>query len=151
MIQIKNSDIIFALLSKTYHPKLCLLIKYVSDVAGILFTEGYRPKKHKNDLHGEDPVRAIDGRASIYTHPLGFHGHAAGPTIGLWDRQDGVPGRGDYPLFYNTCHSIELNIKTELPEWGGQEIRIAIEQDAVFAPEGVYYLDGRQTKLHLIK
>jgi hypothetical protein len=24
--------------------------------------------------------------ASIYTHPIGFHGHAAGPTIGLWDQ-----------------------------------------------------------------
>ncbi|MGH9392058.1 MAG: M24 family metallopeptidase, partial [Vicinamibacteria bacterium] len=31
-------------------------------------------------------------RPSIYTHPIGFHGHAAGPTIGLWDRQEGVPG-----------------------------------------------------------
>jgi len=46
--------------------------------------------------------------ASIYTHPIGFHGHAAGPTIGLWDQQGGVPGRGDYPLYPNTAYSIEL-------------------------------------------
>lgn len=69
MIQVKNSDVTFFLLNKRYHPKLCLLIKYVSDVAGIYFTEAYRPKKHKHDLHGTTPVRAIDGRASIYTHP----------------------------------------------------------------------------------
>ena len=69
MIQVKNSDIIFGLLKHIYHPKLCLLIKYLSDVAGIYITEGYHPKKHKNDLHGTIPVRAIDGRASIYTHP----------------------------------------------------------------------------------
>ena len=28
--------------------------------------------------------------ATIYTHPIGYHGHAAGPTIGLWDQQGGV-------------------------------------------------------------
>ena len=33
-------------------------------------------------------ARAEGLRPSIYSHPLGFHGHAAGPTIGLWDRQD---------------------------------------------------------------
>ncbi|MCP3914466.1 MAG: aminopeptidase P family protein [bacterium] len=33
---------------------------------------------------------------SIYTHPLGYHGHGAGPLIGLWDQQGGVPGRGDF-------------------------------------------------------
>ena len=49
--------------------------------------------------------------ASIYTHPIGFHGHAAGPTIGLWDRQEGVPGKGDYSLFPMTAHSIELNAR----------------------------------------
>jgi hypothetical protein len=90
-------------------------------------------------------------KASIYTHPLGYHGHAAGPTIGLWDQQDGVPGKGDYPLFYDTCHSIELSIKTAIPEWNDQEIRIALEQDAVFTRDGVYFLDGRQTRFHLIK
>jgi len=90
-------------------------------------------------------------KASIYTHPLGFHGHGAGPTIGLWDKQDGVPGKGDYPLYDDTCHSIELNIRTGIPEWGGQEVRIALEQDAVFGREGVYFLDGRQATFHLIK
>jgi len=90
-------------------------------------------------------------KAQIYTHPLGFHGHGAGPTIGLWDKQDGVPGKGDYPLYHDTCHSIELNNKTNLPEWGGQEIRIALEQDAVFTESEIYFLDGRQIKFHLIR
>ena len=89
--------------------------------------------------------------ASIYTHPLGYHGHAAGPTIGLWDQQQGVPGQGDYPLYYDTCYAIELNIKTNLPEWNGQEIRISLEQDAAFTRTGVFFLDGRQTDFHLIK
>ena len=36
--------------------------------------------------------------ADVYSHPVGFHGHGAGPAIGLWDEQGGVPGAGDYPV-----------------------------------------------------
>ncbi len=89
--------------------------------------------------------------ATIYTHPLGYHGHAAGPTIGLWDRQEGVPGRGDYELFEDTCYAIELNAKREVPEWEGQEVRMSLEQDAVFTGGKLYFLAGRQTELYLIR
>jgi len=90
-------------------------------------------------------------KPSVYTHPLGYHGHAAGPTIGLWDRQNGVPGAGDYPLFYDTVYSIELNAKANAPEWDNQEVTIALEQDAAFTKKGTYFLDERQTKFFLIK
>ncbi|MDZ7692527.1 MAG: M24 family metallopeptidase [Balneolaceae bacterium] len=86
---------------------------------------------------------------SIYTHPIGFHGHGAGPTIGLWDQQGGVPGRGDYPLYANTAYSIELNATVKIPEWD-QDIRIRLEEDAFFNGDSVRYIDGRQTELHLI-
>ena len=87
--------------------------------------------------------------ASIYTHPIGFHGHAAGPTIGLWDQQGGVPGRGDYPLWPNTAHSIELYAETELALWG-KPVRIKLEEDAFFDGERTLYIDGRQKELLLI-
>ena len=80
--------------------------------------------------------------ASIYTHPIGLHGHAAGPTIGMWDAQGGVPGRGDYPLYPNTAYSIELFAATEVPEWG-KLVRIMLEEDGVWTGERFYYLDGR--------
>ncbi len=83
---------------------------------------------------------------SIYTHPIGTHGHAAGPTIGMWDKQEGVKGRGDYPLFRNTAYSIELNTSTEIPEWN-KIIRIMLEEDGVFGKEGFYYIDGRQESI----
>ena len=88
-------------------------------------------------------------KPTIYTHPIGYHGHGAGPTIGLWDQQEGVPGRGDYPLYYNTAYSIELNNATYIPNWK-KEIRIMLEEDAFFDETGVRYIDGRQTVLHLI-
>ena len=87
--------------------------------------------------------------ASIYTHPIGYHGHAAGPTIGLWDQQDGVPGRGDYPLFPDTAHSIELYAETDIESWD-KTVRISLEEDAFFDGEKTYYIDGRQREFLLI-
>ncbi|MDH4107117.1 MAG: M24 family metallopeptidase [Gammaproteobacteria bacterium] len=87
--------------------------------------------------------------ATIYTHPIGFHGHAAGPTIGLWDEQDGVPVRGDYPLYPDTAHSIELAAESDVPAWG-RAVRIKLEEDAFFDGEKVWYIDGRQKAFHLV-
>ena len=88
--------------------------------------------------------------ASIYTHPIGVHGHAAGPTIGMWDNQKGIPGPGDYPLFANTAYSIELNAATEIPEWK-KIIRIMLEEDGFYDGTGFRFIDGRQTQLWLVK
>ena len=96
-----------------------------------------------------DQCKAEGIKASIYTHPLGYHGHAAGPTIGLWDQQRGVPGQGDYPLYKNTAYAIELNASSFIEEWN-KEIRIMLEEDAFFDGENVRYIDGRQTELMLI-
>lgn len=97
----------------------------------------------------EAEAQGID--ALIYTHPLGFHGHAAGPTIGLWDQQEGVAGRGDYPLRPMTCYAIELSAGVSIPEWGDQEIRIMLEEDAFYDGTVVQYMDGRQTELLLVR
>jgi Xaa-Pro aminopeptidase len=90
-------------------------------------------------------------RPSIYTHPLGMHGHAAGTLVGMWDMQNGVSGVGDFPLFDDTAHSIELNVTAAVPEWGNQDVRIALEQDAVLTKDGVKWLDQRPTAFHLIR
>jgi len=87
---------------------------------------------------------------SIYTHPLGLHGHAAGPTIGMWDMQEGVSGSGDYPIYPNTAYSIELNSATYIPEWG-KEIRIMLEENGYYDGQAFKYIAGRQKKLILIR
>lgn len=96
-----------------------------------------------------DQCRTENLKCTIYTHPLGFHGHAAGTTIGLWDQQGGVPVQGDYPLYAKTAHSIELNAAVYLDDWK-KEIRIMLEEDAFFDGERVYYIDGRQIELMTI-
>ncbi len=89
-------------------------------------------------------------RPSIYTHPIGFHGHAAGPAIGMWDNQGRVVGTGDFPLHANTAHSIELNATVSVPEWNGQDVRIMLEEDAFFDGSSVWYIDPRQERLYLV-
>jgi len=88
-------------------------------------------------------------QASIYTHPIGSHGHAAGPTIGLWDQQGGVKGKGEYPLKPNTAYSIELFAASEVEEWG-KIVRIMLEEDGVFDGKKFYFLDGRAEKIYSI-
>ena len=87
----------------------------------------------------------------VYSHPLGYHGHAAGPLVGLWDQQDGVAGIGDYELFDDTVYSIELNIVKNIEEWDGQEVRIMLEEDAILTDGQMRWLDGRQEEFYLIR
>lgn len=84
----------------------------------------------------------------IYSHPLGFDGHAAGPTIGLWDHQDGVEHEGDYIIHDATCYSLELNAAVEF--FGKKQI-FSMESDIMLRDGKKYFLAGRQTNFHLIK
>jgi hypothetical protein len=108
---------------------------------------------------GNDVLRAVLDQAraegldgTMYSHAIGDHGHGAGPIIGLWDYQDGVPGRGDVPVIASTWFSTELQVTTPVPEWDGQRVRMALEEDAEMTPEGVMrWMLRRQTELHLVR
>ena len=86
---------------------------------------------------------------SIYSHPLGFHGHAAGSSIGMWDNQNG-DAHGEYPVHANTTWSIELMAYKNVPEWDNQRVEFRQEEDAYFDGKKVTFLDGRQTEFTLI-
>jgi len=88
---------------------------------------------------------------SIYCHPIGYHGHGAGSPIGMTDYQEGVPVRGDFPLKAYSWHSIELNARHKVKEWGDQEVRFALEEDAFLFPTGWQWVLGRQSEFYLIK
>ena len=97
-----------------------------------------RPGRTGNEILAASLARMraqkIDG--TIYSHPIGMHGHGAGPLIGLWDYQDGVPGRGDAKVIPTMWFSIELQATTPVPEWGGQAVRMAQEEDAIVGADG---------------
>ena len=88
---------------------------------------------------------------TIYTHPIGDHGHGSGPLIGRWDAQQGVPIRGDIPLRASTWHSIELQARVSIPEWGGEVASCRQEEEAFVDQEGNRnWVYKRQTDFHLV-
>ena len=95
-------------------------------------------------------ARAEGLRPQIYTHPLGTFGHSAGTTFGMWDSQDGVPIKGDYPLQLNTSYAIELNTKVYISQWG-KDIRVMLEEAGFYGENGFRYVNGRQEKLILVQ
>lgn len=116
-----------------------------------VLTSNFKLDKTGNQVLADSRKQAISQGITpfIYTHPIGFHGHAAGTTIGMWDMQGGVPYTGDYPLHYNTAYSIELNASVYIQEWK-KEIRIQLEEDGYFDETGFRYIDGRQRDLLII-
>ena len=96
-----------------------------------------------------DQARSAGFKPQIYTHPLGFFGHSAGTTFGMWDSQNGIPGSGEHPLQKETVYAIELNTKVYIKEWK-KEVRIMLEEAGYFGSEGFKYVNGRQTELILV-
>ena len=95
-------------------------------------------------------AEGIDG--TVYTHPVGDHGHGAGPLIGLWDRQEGVEGRGEVTLVPNSWFSIELQATPAIAEWGGQPVRRALEEEAWIDADGTRrWVLARQERFHLVR
>lgn len=118
-----------------------------------LLMEQMRPARTGNEVLAATltAMRANKIEGTIYTHPIGDRGHGAGPLIGLWDHQEGVPGRGDVLLLPNTWFSIELQATSPVPEWNNQPLRVAQEEDAVLGDDGLmHWVLKRQTAYHLI-
>jgi Metallopeptidase family M24 len=119
----------------------------------ILFEET-RPGRSGNDvLRGTLAKLKAEGiMGTMYSHPIGKHGHGAGPLIGLWDYQEGVPGRGDAPVIPNIWFSSELQTTSPVPEWGGQPVRIAQEEDFIVGADGKpRWAYKRQSEFHLVR
>ncbi|WP_113929159.1 M24 family metallopeptidase [Bacillus sp. P14.5] len=89
-------------------------------------------------------------KAMLYSHPLGVHCHGAGPLIGLYDRQEEIPGRGELLIKNNTCYALEFNIRKHIPEWN-QEVPIYLEEPIAFIDGRVVYLAKRQKEFYLIR
>ncbi|MEX5717723.1 M24 family metallopeptidase [Geodermatophilus maliterrae] len=89
-------------------------------------------------------------QVEVYSHPVGVHGHGAGPAIGRWDDQHGVPGDGDRVLHPDTVYALELAVRVPVPEWDGQCVRLCTEEAVVLTDAGVTYLGDRQRELLLV-
>ncbi len=118
-----------------------------------LLTEAFVTGRSGNQISAaaQDAATAEGITSSVYTHPLGFFGHAPGPTIGMWDNQGPTAVRGDWPLYANTGYAIEGNVKVPVAAWDGQMVQIKLEQSAYFDGQKVLYLAGRQSRWHVVR
>jgi hypothetical protein len=119
-----------------------------------ILMEEARPGRTGNEVLKATRDRLAAERISgtMYSHPIGVHGHGSGPVIGLWDLQDGVPGRGDAKIIANMWYSSELQTTTPVPEWGGQPVRMAQEEDFFIGADGkTRWAYKRQSELHLVR
>ena len=124
--------------------------------AGEIFMGEFRAGMtgHEIALAALNKAEAHGFKPSIYSHPVGVHGHGAGTTYNTSaaEKQDERNiMRWNYPLYKNTCYAIELSNATNIPEWDNQEVRIGIEETAAFTSDGCEYIDGYQTNLILIQ
>ena len=122
---------------------------------GDIFRNEFKAGRSGNDIvrSAMEKAEAEGLRPLIYSHPVGFHGHAAGPPMDARppDRApEGVELRGKYPLYPNTVYAIEYSCTSSIPEWDNQDVRIGFEETAVFTEEGCEFIDGHQTRFYLI-
>ena len=119
-----------------------------------ILMEEARPGRTGNEVLKSSLARlqkeGISG--TMYSHPIGMNGHGAGPLIGLWDYQEGVPGRGDAKIIPSMWFSSELQTTTPVPEWGGQPVRMAQEEDFFVGADGkTRWAYKRQSDLHVVR
>ncbi len=132
---------------------LLAALKNANTLQDIVFSE-ITPGASGNDVLKASRQRMTAGgiTGTVYSHAIGMHGHGAGTLIGLWDYQDGVPGRGDHKIMPGTWYSIELQATTPVPEWGNQPLRVGQEEDVILDGAGVVRWGyQRQTQFHLVR
>ncbi len=73
--------------------------------------------------------------AMLYSHPLGLHGHAAGPTIGLFSDQKPQPIKGDLLIHDRTGYALELNTMVTIDGYD--------KPVHFFTEESIFFVDGK--------
>jgi Xaa-Pro aminopeptidase len=86
--------------------------------------------------------------AQVYSHPLGNQGHGLGPSIDF--RSSGSSAAAERVLVEGAYISIELNTRTPVAEWDGQEVFIMQEDPAYLTAEGWHFFRPRQEQLYII-
>jgi hypothetical protein len=134
-------------------PGLARALKNSNRLQDLLFEET-KPGRTGNEILASVLKRmkgeGLDG--TMYSHPIGINGHGAGPLIGLWDYQEGVPGRGDHKVIPSMWYSSELQVTTPVAEWSNQPVRMAQEEDFFIDAAGKpRWANRRQDALWLIR
>lgn len=112
-----------------------------------------RPNMPAGDVYSQTMAKmeAQGITAQIYSHPVGNHGHGVGATIDFRSSQRGDTNAAVKTLRPHSWMSIELNTRTPVPEWDGQEVFIMMEDVAYLTDEGYKLFRPRQESFFLIQ
>ena len=131
-------------------PGLTRGLAHTNVLQDVLMAEA-RPGRPAGEVYAatmaEMKARGIE--AMIYSHPLGNHGHALGPSI---DFRSGQRSAGrPRPLRPHSWISIELNTSAPVPEWDGQTVVFMQEDPAYLTDDGYRFFRPRQESFYLIR
>ena len=87
-------------------------------------------------------------QAQVYSHPLGNQGHALGAAIDFRAAERKDPPK---PLRRGSWIAVELNTRTAVAEWDGQEVFAMEEDPAWLGDDGWHFFVPRQEAFYLIK
>lgn len=110
------------------------------------------------EMSGWEATLAIAGRLegvdflpSLYSHPIGYQGHALGPDINARDMDLSQPPEWDTKLRPGAYRSIEFSATTAVPEYDGGKVTIPMEDGAYLTDQGYEYFRPYQTSWYLIR
>ena len=111
-----------------------------------------RPGKAAGDVHAETmaEMSAKGITARIYSHPLGNQGHGLGASIDMRSAQR-EPNAPPKPLRKGSYLAMELNTKTPVPEWDGQDVTVMAEDPVYLTDDGWKFFRPRQEAYYLIR
>jgi hypothetical protein len=121
----------------------------LQDIFCAAFQEGLTGNKILADILDTARQKGIC-KPKVYSHSIGRFLHEPGPLIGLpWEQKD-TGERGEVRLVPNSTFTAELSVTCPVPEWNGRELTLALEQLVAFRGKDAHFIDGRQTKFHLV-
>jgi Xaa-Pro aminopeptidase len=140
-------------IGEQYAPEgLKALLEGGNRIQEILLNE-YREGRSGNEilLEALRKAKAEGLQPRIYTHPIGIYGHGSGMMVGMYEKQEWVPGTGEHTLYPDTVYSIELSNSANVPEWDGELVGLGLEDEAVYTQAGIDWVDGYPRTYYLIK
>lgn len=134
-------------------PGLKQAMKNTNTLQDVLMKTYSRPGALVSDVYdstmAEMKRRGIT--AQIYSHPIGAQGHGLGAAIDFRSAQRPELGATGKKLRKGSYISIELNTRTPVSEWGGQEVFVMMEDDAWLGDDGWTFFRPRQEQWYLIR
>ncbi len=110
-----------------------------------------RPGKPAGQVHDEvmAEMKAKGIAAQIYSHPLGNQGHALGASIDMRSavRDPKMPSK---TLRKDSYLAMELNTRTAIPEWNGQDLTVMAEDPVYLTDHGWKFFRPRQESFYVI-